>query len=148
MKLQSQIEGKGKELEDLRKQQQEEKQKQKELAERQAYEAEIARLCHLMEVKNMFPRLQCQVGDHSFTYSMDKPVLTIGRNQDNDLVLNNQTVSGFHAEIKFNGAAFELFNKSKSYTRGIIVNGQFFQNCILNNGDKIGFGEVVVTFYV
>lgn len=148
MKLQSQIEGKGKELEDLKKQQLEEKQKQRELAERQAYEAEIARLCHLMEVKNMFPRLQCQIGDNSFTYSMDKPVLTIGRNQDNDLVLNNQTVSGFHAEIRFNGAAFELFNKSKSYTRGIIVNGQFSQNCTLNSGDKIGFGEVVVTFYV
>ena len=63
-------------------------------------------------------------------------------------MLPHQTVSGFHAEIRFTGAAFEIINKSQSYTQGIIVNGQFFQQCTLKSGDKIGLGEAIITFYV
>ena len=79
---------------------------------------------------------------------MDKPQITIGRDGHNDLVLSDQTVSGYHAEIRFNGTAFELINKSRSYTQGIIVNGQFFQQCTLRSGDMIGLGEALLTFYV
>lgn len=129
------------------KQKQKEEETQRE-SERKVREAEENRLLQLMHTKNMYPRLQCTVDGTSFTYTINRIVTKIGRKENNDVVLPHQTVSGFHAEIRFNGAAFDIFNKSQSYTRGIIVNGQFFQQCTLKSGDKIGLGEALVTFYV
>lgn len=129
------------------KQRQQEETRQRE-EERKVLEAENNRLLQLMRTKNMYPRLQCSVNGGSFPYTIGQIVTKLGRNDSNDVVLPSQTVSGFHAEIRFNGAAFEVINRSQSYKRGIIVNGQFFQNCVLKSGDKIGLGEAVITFYV
>ena len=115
---------------------------------RKASEEEAARLVQLMETKNLYPRLQCAVSGGLFSYMIKKPVTRIGRATDNDVVLNNQTVSKYHAEIRFTGYAFEVINRSTSYTQGIIVNGQFFQRTTLKSGDIIGLGEAVVTFYI
>lgn len=128
-------------------QKQKEEAKQREEAQK-AREAEDNRLLQLMHTKNLYPRLQCDVAGTSFTYTIGQLVTRIGRNEGNDVVLPNHTVSGFHAEIRFNGNSFEVFNKSQSYKRGIIVNGQFFQQCTLRNGDMIGLGEAVITFYL
>lgn len=129
------------------KQRQQEEARQRE-EKRKILEAENNRLLQLMRTKNMYPRLQCSVNGGSFPYTIGQIVTKLGRNDSNDVVLPSQTVSGFHAEIRFNGAAFEVINRSQSYKRGIIVNGQFFQNCVLKSGDKIGLGEAVITFYV
>ena len=131
--------------ENMQSQKEEEKRR---MEERKARMAEENRLLDLMQTKNMFPRLQCHVDGNTFSYTISQVVTTIGRNESNDVVLPSNTVSGFHAEIVFNGASFELVNKSKSYTRGVIVNGQFFQQCMLKSGDMIGLGEAVVSFYV
>lgn len=128
-------------------QRQKEAERQRKEAQ-QAREVEESRLLQLMYSKNMYPRLQCNSGGTSFIYAINQLVTKIGRNENNDVVLPHQTVSGFHAEIRFNGTAFEVFNRSQSYKRGIIVNGQFFQQCTLKNGDMIGLGEAVITFYV
>lgn len=128
-------------------QKQKEEEKQWEEAQK-AHEAEENRLLQLMHIKNLYPRLQCDVAGSSFTYTINQLVTRIGRNENNDVVLPHHTVSGFHAEIRFNGTSFEVFNRSQSYRQGIIVNGQFFQQCTLKNGDKIGLGEAVMMFYV
>jgi type II secretory pathway pseudopilin PulG len=110
--------------------------------------AEEERLFKLMQTKNLFPRLQCQSGNEVFSYTINKPLVTLGRDTDNDVSFaNNQTVSSHHAEIIFNGSAFEVFNRSRSYAQGIIVNGQFYQQYTLRSGDIIGLGEAIVTFY-
>ena len=113
------------------------------------------RLLKLMQTKNLFPRLQCSAGDKSFSYNIRKTVVTIGRDSSTDVAFtagndsfDNMTVSGRHAEIVFNGSAFEVVNVSRSYTQGIVVNGQFFQRCTLRNGDMIGLGEALITFYI
>ena len=129
------------------KQKQKEEETQRE-SERKVREAEEKKLLQLMHTKNMYPRLQCAVNGTSFTYTVNRIVTKIGRKDNNDVVLPHQTVSGFHAEIRFNGASFDIFNKSQSYTQGIIVNGQLFQQCTLKSGDKIGLGEALITFYV
>lgn len=139
--------------EEVKRRRWEEEQRQKEEAQRRAEaqkarEAEDERLLQLMQTKNIYPRLQCSVGADTFTCSINSVATRIGRNENNDVVLPNQTVSGYHAEIRFNGTSFEIFNRSQSYTRGIIVNGQFYQQCVLKSGDKIGLGEAVITFYV
>lgn len=118
--------------------------------ERMAQEKAFAQMLQQMKAKNMFPRLQCNVGGKTTTsYTIRKPVTKIGRNAcDNDVVLNDRTVSGYHANIEFTGSAFEVVNKSSTYTQGVIVNGQFFQRATLKSGDVIGLGESTVTFYV
>lgn len=135
-------------LANMQQQHEREKRAQMVAEELKRKEEEYGKLENIMHVKNLYPRLQCNVAGSMFTYSISKPVTKVGRNDDNDLVLANRTVSGFHAEIIFDGASFVLHNRSKSYTQGIIVNGQFFQQCTLKNGDIIGFGEAVVTFYL
>lgn len=118
---------------------------QKERAE-QERKSEEARLRHLMEVKNIYPRLKCNLGSNSFIYEVDKPIICIGRDQDNDLVLNDAKVSRHHAEIVFNGSSFIIYDKRS--TNKVIVNGQFVESAALKTGDIIGLGEVVLTFYL
>ena len=118
---------------------------QKERAE-QARKSEENRLRHLMEIKNIYPRLKCNLGSNSFIYEIDKPIICIGRDQDNDLVLNDAKVSRHHAEIVFNGSGF-IINDKRS-TNKVIVNGQFVESMALKTGDIIGLGEVILTFYL
>ena len=114
--------------------------------ERESFQkqAEDERLRRLMEVKNMYPRLKCRVGCNIFTYEINKPKTLVGREQDNDLVLNDDKVSRHHAEIVFNGCNFEVVDNQS--TNKVIVNGQFVERTTLKSGDIIGLGEVVITF--
>lgn len=127
---------------------------QREKEERARIDEE-ERLTKLMQTKNLFPRLQCKTGNTGFSYTISKPRVTLGRNADNDVALttrndqfDNMTVSGHHAEIVFNGSAFEVVNVSQSYTQGIIVNGMLTQRHTLRSGDMIGLGEAIITFYL
>lgn len=112
--------------------------------EEQKKQAEEERLCRLMEVKNIYPRLKCCIGSNTFTYEINKPKTLIGREQDNDLILSNDKVSRYHAEIMFNGSSFEIIDKCS--TNKVIVNGQFVERTALKSGDIIGLGEVMMMF--
>ena len=92
----------------------------------------------------MYPRLRCQVGSNAFIYEITKPRTSVGREQDNDVVLCNNKVSRKHAEIVFNGSAFEIVDNHS--TNKVIVNGLFVERTILKSGDIIGLGETVITF--
>lgn len=109
-------------------------------------EAELERLQRLMNIKNMYPRLICDTGDKKFSYEVEKPILTIGRAPYNDLCIEKPTVSREHAEIVFNGNSFEIINKSK--TNKVVLNGYFSDKAILKNNDKIGLGEVIISFHI
>lgn len=117
---------------------------QENQAKRQAKQAEEERLQRLMAAKNQFPRLKCTVGFETFNYEITKPVTSLGRDSNNDVVLNNSKVSRQHAEIVFNGNSFEIIDKGS--TNKVIVNGQFVERATLRSGDIIGLGEVVITF--
>lgn len=118
---------------------------QKEKAQQETL-AEEKRLAHLMGVKNLYPRLKCSAGSNQFTYEMSKPGISIGREEDNDVIFaNNGTVSRHHAEIKFDGSCFEIVDKQS--TNKVIVNGQFVERAVLKSGDIIGLGEAVIVFW-
>ena len=142
-------------VEAMRREQENKKLEAQREQEEQARIAEEERLAKLMQTKNLFPRLQCKAGNMGFSYTVGKPRVTLGRNADNDVAFttrndqfDNMTVSGHHAEIVFNGSAFEVVNVSQSYTQGIIVNGMLAQRHTLRSGDMIGLGEAVITFYL
>lgn len=72
-------------------------------------------------------------------------LITIGRNQNNRLVINHPSVSGFHAEIKLcdDGSIFLI---DKSSTNGTAIKGKRIQTeveVLVNRGDKITFAGVI-----
>ena len=148
VKMQQEIDRANQEQERWRREQERKEQERRAQEERKAQEIETNRLLQLMQTKNIYPRLRCSDSSKSFSYLISKPVTKVGRNEDNDVVLNNQTVSKYHAEIRFSGATSEIVNKSTSYKQGVVVNGQFFQKVTLKSGDVICLGEAVITFYV
>ena len=77
------------------------------------------------------------------SYELKKPIITIGRAPDNDIVINVPTVSGYHAQIMRQGnqLIFVHPNPERGQTRnGIIYNGRLiagneqFSN-VLTRGD-------------
>ncbi|MFZ2418932.1 MAG: FHA domain-containing protein [Smithellaceae bacterium] len=66
-------------------------------------------------------------------YILDKELTTIGRKPDNDIVIDNQAVSGHHAAIKVEGDAIWL--EDLSSLNGTFVNSQKISKTELFNGD-------------
>lgn len=123
--------------------------KEKEEHDRQrAQEIERAKeqdLLKLMQLKNLYPRLDCTDNDNKFIHYISQVKTKIGRDNDNDLIFKSITVSRHHAEITFNGEGFEITDKKS--TNKVIVNGNFIDRKTLANGDIIGLGEAVIIFY-
>ncbi|PKN34304.1 MAG: hypothetical protein CVU61_08975 [Deltaproteobacteria bacterium HGW-Deltaproteobacteria-19] len=69
---------------------------------------------------------------------LDKPVITIGRKAENDIVIDNQAVSGFHAKILAEGEAFAI--EDLGSLNGTFVNGQRVTKIDLDNGDIVLIG--------
>jgi pSer/pThr/pTyr-binding forkhead associated (FHA) protein len=69
---------------------------------------------------------------------LDKDVITIGRKADNDIVIDNQAVSGYHARIKKEGQS--LFIEDASSLNGTYINGQKISKGELHNGDVVLIG--------
>lgn len=120
---------------------------EQERRQREQMEAEeTARLTNLMRSKNLYPRLQCSAGDIHFVKDITKPVTSIGKASDNDIVLDNPTVSRYHAKITFNGSTFSI--EDLNSTNHVIVNGKFIDKCSIKNGDKFSLGEAIISFFV
>ena len=115
-------------------------------AQEEAERKELERLLNLMSKKNMFPRLQCVAGNDIKNYTIQKPVTTIGRSSENDIVLSEATVSRYHARIVFDGGGFEIINISE--TSKPTVNRQPVEQTTLRSGDIIGLGKANITFYL
>lgn len=78
-------------------------------------------------------------------YELDKEkALTIGRREDNDICIENQVVSGYHAKIDCVGDAFVLTDlKSKN---GTFVNSMRVDSKWLDHNDKIMIGKHLLMF--
>jgi len=70
----------------------------------------------------------------------------IGRTEDNDIVLDDSSVSRRHAQIAKEGNRYRL-NDLGSHN-GTILNGELIQSVLLNDGDQIKIGQNRLTFYV
>jgi pSer/pThr/pTyr-binding forkhead associated (FHA) protein len=81
---------------------------------------------------------------NGMVFPLDKPVVRIGRNLENDLVLNHPTVSRFHAEIQYKERQFILVDKNSS--SGTYLNNRKITEYQLFAGDIILFAKVPVMF--
>ena len=81
-----------------------------------------------------------------FNLPISKAKTTLGRSDENDLVLVDNTVSRYHTEIqKIKGAYF--LTDLGSYN-GTKVNGKSIQKVSLKNGDEIQVGSSKLTFFI
>ncbi len=77
-------------------------------------------------------------------FALSKPVLVIGRDAGNDVVLNHPSVASRHARLVRRGAAYALVDLESS--GGTRINGQPAKDSELAKGDVIEFGEVRLRF--
>ena len=75
---------------------------------------------------------------------LEKKVTRLGRQLDNDVVFHEEAVSRFHAEIRYEGGKYILFDNNS--TAGTYVNSKRVERCVLNSGDIISFSFIQVMF--
>jgi pSer/pThr/pTyr-binding forkhead associated (FHA) protein len=77
-------------------------------------------------------------------YPFEKESMSIGRNQENDIVVDNLAVSGFHARIDKTGDTYILTDLQS--TNGTFVNDKKIVSHRLQHKDKITVGKHILLF--
>jgi len=78
------------------------------------------------------------------TYKFDKPSITLGRREDNDIVIDNMAVSGYHAKIDHVGNNYFLTDLQS--LNGTFVNDRKIVSYKLMHNDVITIGKHTVHF--
>lgn len=73
-----------------------------------------------------------------------KDVTSFGRLLDNDVVLQDESISRHHAEICSEDGKYILIDKNS--TSGTFVNGRRIARCVLNSGDLISLATLQIMF--
>jgi len=75
---------------------------------------------------------------------LTKEVTSFGRLFDNDVVLQDESISRNHAEIRSEDGKYILIDKQS--TSGTSVNGRRIVRCVLNSGDLISLANIQIMF--
>ena len=83
-------------------------------------------------------------------FPLDKPVIRIGRAEDNDIVITEHfqgwdTVSRVHATIERDGARYIIVDQGS--LNGVYVNGRRTGRNLLKDGWKVAVGAVEFTYH-
>jgi len=73
---------------------------------------------------------------------LDQDLVAVGRDMDNDIVINNLSVSRCHAIIQIRDG--KIFVKDMASANGTFVNGQKIEGCELNDGDLMLVGKHIL----
>jgi hypothetical protein len=76
---------------------------------------------------------------------LNKPIMTIGRRADNDVVLDAPTISRRHAQLRWRYGHFVLYDLSQRHGR-TSVNNQPITECVLQPGDVITFSQIKLLY--
>jgi pSer/pThr/pTyr-binding forkhead associated (FHA) protein len=82
--------------------------------------------------------------DGSRVVSIDQPVINIGRKSDNQIVIDNEHVSRYHAQIRRIKERYVILDLNS--TVGTSVNGEKIDQVALRPGDVISLGGVPIIF--
>jgi pSer/pThr/pTyr-binding forkhead associated (FHA) protein len=107
-------------------------------AEERAMNQEEERAATPLHEQNVFLIINRQM------IPLEKKVTRIGRQLDNDIVFHEEAISRFHAEIRYEGGKYILYDNNS--TVGTYVNSKRVERCVLNSGDIISFSFIQVMF--
>jgi pSer/pThr/pTyr-binding forkhead associated (FHA) protein len=79
-------------------------------------------------------------------YPFNGKQMTIGRNSQNDIVIDNLSVSRQHAVIRSSKEGFFIIDLGSK--NGTLVNGQAIKEAKLNSGDSILLGKYIILFEI
>src|SRR5260221_4108945 len=77
-------------------------------------------------------------------FDLKKDETTFGRKPNNDIVIENPAISGFHGKIVKEGDHFYV--EDLNSTNGTFINGQRIKKSVLKNKDQIGVARHVLYF--
>lgn len=77
-------------------------------------------------------------------FPLDQPVTDIGRKNDNHIIIDDQHVSRYHAQVRKEQRSHVLIDLDS--TTGTSVNGERIQKVVLTPGDVISLGGVPLIF--
>lgn len=77
-------------------------------------------------------------------YSLQKESVTVGRNEDNTITVDNLAVSGYHARIDAAGSDYILTDLQS--TNGTFVNDNKVVSHKLVHGDNVAIGKHIILF--
>lgn len=86
------------------------------------------------------------IGGNQTEYVLNKPVVTIGRRPDNDIVIAEPRVSRSHAQIERRGPEYFIVDLGSSH--GTLVNGQPIEQRQLHGGDRIELGDSGASYLI
>lgn len=113
------------------------------ISQRVLQEGDMIRLgtcqTHLLLFRATHPRVETLQD-----FDLSAPVVKLGRDSRNNVVLNHPTVSSFHAEIRNDGATVELIDLNS--TNGTFVNGVRIKRQKLQLKDRVAIGAVQLSF--
>jgi two-component system, sensor histidine kinase and response regulator len=75
---------------------------------------------------------------------LNQDVVRLGRHLDNDIVLHENAISRFHAEIHYKNGKYIIYDQKS--TTGTCVNNQRIEHCVLNSGDLISLADLRFMF--
>jgi diguanylate cyclase (GGDEF)-like protein len=85
--------------------------------------------------------------DFGKQFPLEKSTTLVGRDERNDIAINDEKVSKLHCEIsiiKSSHGVEQIFVKDSHSTNGTYVNGEAVEQIAINPGDKIQVGDTVL----
>jgi hypothetical protein len=76
--------------------------------------------------------------------TLDKAVISLGRQLDNDVVIEDTRVSRHHAHLRYEHRSYCLYDLTSA--NGTFVNGQRIEQVVLRDGDVISLGGLELSF--
>ncbi len=91
------------------------------------------------------PRLVCVGSSLAGTeYEVNTSPCTIGRTEDNDLIIDHRSISRNHARLEADGANWTIVDLDSA--NGLKVNGEEYKQASLHKGDIVELGHVQLRF--
>ena len=75
---------------------------------------------------------------------LTKSITRLGRHLENDIVIHEDFLSRYHAEVVLENGQYVLYDKNS--TGGTYVNGRKIDRCLLNSGDLISLVNIQIMF--
>ena len=92
------------------------------------------------------PKLVITAGDEAGReYLINKDVLTFGRAEDNDIFIDDSSMSRYHAQFLLHGDG-SVSIKDMGSENGILINGERIDETLLSRGDNIKIGETLFRY--